>query len=347
MSDKLRFGLIGCGDFGWHFGKYILERAEITAVSDLNEEAMTHTQKQLGTSVPAYTDYREMLEKEELDAVAITAANFVHCEMALAAAEKGLHIYCEKAMATTTEECWQMVHAAKKKNLKLMVGHKRRLRVSWNRMIELTADDMLGEPLAITVAQYADMRPYDYPSKWWAKKELSGGFYAMLGVHVIDWFRSMCGNAKQVSAMYGPQQEKGLGYPDISHATFMMESNALASINSSVWFPIHKFREAQGPMCQCRHGGFKLVPHMEHLDLYWQRIDEEEMHHERFDINEDFDPAYRKELGDFVDWITEDKTPCLTWEEGLRCVEMMDGAYQSADKGGDVVKFPLHPELEI
>lgn len=347
MADKLRFGLIGCGDFGWHFGKFMLERADIVAVSDLNEQGMAHTQEQLGIDVPAYTDYREMLDKEQLDAVAITAANFVHCEMALAACERGLHVYCEKAMARNTEECWQMAHAAVKNNLKMMVGHKRRLRASWGRMIELTDDNLLGEPLAITVTQYADMRPYDYPSKWWAKKELAGGFYAMLGVHVLDWFRAMCGNARQVSAMSGPRQETGLEYPDISHANFLMENGALAAINSSVWFPIHKFREAQGPMCQCRHGGFKLVPQMEHLDLYWQRIDEDEPHHERFPIDDDFPCAYRKEFGDFVDWIVDDKPPCLTWEDGLRCVEMMDGAYLSADRGGELVKFPLHPELEL
>ncbi len=347
MADRLRFGLIGCGDFGWHLGRYILERADIVAVSDINEEGMADTLKQLDISVPAYADYRELLDKERLDAVAITSANFVHCEMAVAAAERGLHIFCEKAMARNTEECWHMARAALKHDVKLIVGHKRRLRLSWSRMVELTGDDLLGEPLAITVTQYADMRPYDYPSKWWAKKELSGGFYAMLGVHVIDWFRAMCGNARQVSAMYGPQQETGLEYPDISHATYLMHSGALASLNSSVWYPLHRFREAQGPWAQCRNGGLKLVPQMDYLDLYWQRIDEDEPHHERFDINEDFDPAYRKEFGDFVDWIIDGKAPCLTWEDGLRCVEMMDGAYLSADRGGELVKFPLHPELEL
>lgn len=59
-----------------------------------------------------------------------------------------------------------------------------------------------------------------------------------------------------------------------------------------------------------------------------------------------FDHAFRTEIGHFVRWITEDRMPCLTWVEGLRCVEMMEGAYRSADAGGQSIDFPLYPELE-
>ncbi len=88
-----------------------------------------------------------------------------------------------------------------------------------------------------------------------------------------------------------------------------------------------------------------LVPHMEHIDLYWQRGDSDEVHHERFD-DLGFNHAYRLEVEDFVRWLTEGRKPCLTWIEGLRCVEMMEAAYRSADKGGELISLPLYPELE-
>ena len=66
-------------------------------------------------------------------------------------------------------------------------------------------------------------------------------------------------------------------------------------------------------MVQCRHGGLKLVPEMDTIHLHWQRLNETEPHHEQFPVNDDFPPAYRREIGDFAAWITENRQPCLTW----------------------------------
>lgn len=341
MHNPLRFGLIGCGNFGVNLGRYIREVAEVVAVCDIEEAQARRTAKALGLDVPVHTDYRKLIGEVDLDAVAITAANFVHCEIACAAAAAGLHVFCEKAMAVNLSECRQMAEAAREHDIRMIVGHKRRLRPSWSRMIELTDDALLGEPVAITVTQYGDLRPYEYPGTWWADPARSGGPYAIFGVHVIDWFRAMCGEPVSVTAEYGEQIEKGYEFPDILHATYRFERGALATINTSFMYPLHLFREAQGPMVQCRHGGLKLVPQMQKLDLYWQRLDEASPHHETFPIEDDFHPAYRREVGDFVRWISEGVEPCLTWNDGLRCVEMMEGAYRSAQTGGAVVRFPL------
>ena len=345
MSDKLRIGLVGCGDFGKELARYFLETADIAALCDLNLDSAEKTAKDLELDVPCFTEYQKMFAEVGLDAVAVTAANFAHAEITVAAARTGLHVFCEKAMARTVPECWEMVRACRRNQVKLMIGHKRRLRPPWARMIELTRDELLGEVLGITVAEYCDNRPYDFFDTWWVDPELSGGFFHLHGVHVIDWFRAICGDAEKVTALYGPQHDPRYKYRDIVHATFQFKSGALASINGGLSYPIHRFRESQGPWAECRHGGFKMVPQMDHIDLYWQRLDEEEMHHERFD-DLGFDHAYRLETSDFVRWVQEDREPCLTWVEGLRCVEMMEGAYRSAESGGRPVEFPLYPELE-
>lgn len=56
---------------------------------------------------------------------------------------------------------------------------------------------------------------------------------------------------------------------------------------------------------------------------------------------------YILEVGDFARWVQEGRPPCLTWVEGLRCVELMEAAYRSAEAGGQVVELPLYPELEL
>ena len=346
MGARLRFGLIGCGDFGKHLGAYIGEVAEVTALCDIDTDGMATTAARLGLEdAPRFTDYRQLIDAGAVDAVAITAANFMHADIAVAAAEAGLHVFCEKAMARTVPECWRMVRACGAHGVKLMVGHKRRLRTPWARMVELTGDALLGPVEALSVVQYADMRPYDVTGTWWADPDLSGGHFAMLGVHVLDWFRAMCGDAVSVTAHAGPQHDERYGFPDILHATYRFGSGAVASISSGMHFPVHRFREAQGPWGQCRQGGFKLVPWMDHIDLHWQRLGDDEAHLERFD-DLGFDVAFRREIGDFVRWVSEDRAPCLTWIEGLRCVEMMEAAYRSAELGAQPVPLPLYPELE-
>ena len=326
-------------------GPYVQEVAEIAALCDVNAAGIEETARTLKLDVPRFTNYAEMFAKASINAVFVTAANFAHADITVAAARAGLHVFCEKAMARTVPECWQMVRACRHNGVKLMIGHKRRLRPPWSRMIELTDESILGEVLALTVCEYCDERPYDFFHTWWADPALGGGFFHLHGVHVIEWFRAMCGDAKKVTALSGPQHDQRYGFPDIFHATFQFTSGALASINGGLSFPLHKFRESQGPWGECRHGGFKMVPHMEWIDLYWQRLDEDDAHHERFD-DLGFDHAFRQEVCDFVRWVQEDQPPCLTWEEGLRCVELMEAAYRSAKADGAPIELPLYPELE-
>ena len=89
----------------------------------------------------------------------------------------------------------------------------------------------------------------------------------------------------------------------------------------------------------------RFLPHLEHLDLWWQHHRDPEPQFEHFD-DLGFDHAYRQELGDFVRWITNGTRPCLTWKEGLRCVEVMEAAHRSAEDNGAVITLPLYPDLE-
>ena len=339
---KLRFALFGVGDFGPYFAPYIREVAELVAICDPNPDAQRAFAEKTGLQLPEFDDPERLLESVDIDAVAITSPNFTHKEIALAAARAGKHVYCEKAMANSVSDCWEMVRACESAGLRLMVGHKRRLRPPWARMIELR--NQLGPVAAITACLYYDARPYDHQG-WWTRESLCGGLLDVAGVHTIDWMRAMCGDVATVRAIAGPQIDRRYDYPDTLHVTLQFQSGAVASLNVSLVSPLLKFRESGGPIVICRDGGMRLVPFLDHIDLYWQHRDDAGPRHERFD-DLGFDHAYRKELGDFVRWITDGTPPCLTWQEGLRCVEVIEAAHRSARQNGSVVRLPLCPELE-
>ena len=343
-NERLRIGLVGCGGFGPELGIYFRDnpRCALTALCDPDTAAMDRCGERLGLSVPRFRTSEEMLEKGALDAVVICSPNHTHAPIAVAAAEAGKHVFCEKAMATNTRDCWRMVRAAQENDVRLMVGHKRRLRPPWARMIELVRSGVLGTPVAINVTGFHEDT---YAFGWWKEREKVGGLFQLAGVHPIDWMRGVCGDAEQVSAVAGPQQDGTFDYPDLMAATIRFRSGAIATIQAALGYPLWTFREAFGPQIVCANGGIRLLPHMDHIDLEYRRRGEEYVERFRFD-DLGFDHAYSLETGDFIAWVLDGKSPCLTWEEGLRCVEIMEAAYRSAEQGGRPVELPLYPELE-
>ncbi len=111
MSQRVRFGMLGTGNFSPFLAQYINEVAEVVAICDPSPEARARFMEMTGRDVLQFEDYRRLLEEAEIDAVALTGPNHTHKPMAVAAAGFGRHVFCEKAMAPTVPDCWEMVRA--------------------------------------------------------------------------------------------------------------------------------------------------------------------------------------------------------------------------------------------
>ena len=114
INNEIKIGIIGCGQVARvGHGPAIAsdKRACISAIADPDAENRTKFQRMF--RVPAaYPDHQAMLEKEELDAVVIASPPWLHREQLRDAIEAGIHILCEKPIATTLEDCREMVEMA-------------------------------------------------------------------------------------------------------------------------------------------------------------------------------------------------------------------------------------------
>jgi predicted dehydrogenase len=122
MSDKVRLGIIGTGQIGkHHLGQYReIPEAEIVAVADLRADEAKRVARE--HNVPSvYTDYRELLARDDVDAVDVCLHNRLHAPVTIAALEAGKHVYCEKPMAATFAEAQAMYDAAQRTGKKLHV----------------------------------------------------------------------------------------------------------------------------------------------------------------------------------------------------------------------------------
>jgi predicted dehydrogenase len=119
----MKVAVIGVGSMGRNHARVYSElaEAELVAVSDADAKQARSVAEKFGAR--AYTDYRELLEKEKPEAVSIAVPTVLHEEVGLAALEAGAHVLMEKPIAATVEEGWRLIAKASSVDRQLMVGH--------------------------------------------------------------------------------------------------------------------------------------------------------------------------------------------------------------------------------
>jgi len=154
MPAKYRIGVIGHtgrGNYGHGIDRGWLEISgcQIVAVADSDDRGRAAKLKQLQVS-EGYADYRAMLEKAKPDIVSICPRHVdQHRDMAVAAAERGVHIYMEKPFCRTPQEADQIVAACQKHDVKLALAHQTRYSPKLHVAKEIVEDGRLGQLLEL------------------------------------------------------------------------------------------------------------------------------------------------------------------------------------------------------
>lgn len=182
----ISIGMIGTGSIApLHLNAIKLNsETTLTAVSDLVIERAEKAATPFGATV--YTDYREMLQKEKLDAVIINLPHALHEECTIECAKHCVHILLEKPMSVSAESCRRMINACKEANVLLQIGHVQRYMPENRACRDIIESGELGDLVMIN-----DMRTTNYfePSrpKWFLSKKMAGGgIWMNYGAHALD-----------------------------------------------------------------------------------------------------------------------------------------------------------------
>ncbi len=150
-SDQIRLGLIGAKGMGWANLRSSLRQPNVrlAAIADIDQSILTQRseecQKQHAYTPKTYGDYRKMLSSEEIDAVIIGTPDHWHCKMYADALEAGKHIYVEKPMANSIEECELMRGlSAKYADRVIQVGQWQRSGPHYQKAIDMVRSGVLG-----------------------------------------------------------------------------------------------------------------------------------------------------------------------------------------------------------
>ena len=337
----LKFGMIGVGKIcqGVHLPAYDkIDDAEIVAICDINEKTLNEVSKKY-PNARTYTDYKKMIECEELDAVDICTPNNIHSEAAVFALEHGLNVMCEKPDAVSVIEAEKMKDAAEKSGKTLMVMRNNRYRPSTRFLKQYIAEGKMGD---IYAGRCGWIRRRGIPGwgGWFTDKAQAGGGPLIdLGVHIIDLAMYLMGNAKPVTVSGSTYTKfahtacSKMDVEDLAMGFIRFDNGACLQIEFSWASNISSdqmFVELRGTKSGSRMSG---------IDRKFEIFTEE------CGVNANVCPDiddyrgmqhHEGNIRHFVDVINGKAEPDFTPEQGVNVVKILEALYKSAELGREI-----------
>ena len=335
QTTKVRAAVVGLGWPGMqHLRGYTVDpRSEVIAVCDLDERQVEKVARE--HKIPnTYTNHLEMLENKDIDAVSVCLPNFLHAPISIDALSAGKHVLCEKPPARSAQEAKAMADAAAENSKILMYALVQRFDGSSQRLKQLVKAGELGD-IYFGKAAYVRRRGIPIGKEGWFvdRARSGGGALIDIGVHALDCIWWLMNSPRPVEVMGTSYAHFGHLVPDdvkydVDDGTFaqILFENGATLILETTWalnLPGDNYIKIAGTKA-----GATLNP----FTLYTEKDGKEvDTPLDAPSIN-----GFDEEVKHFVGCIVDGKTPISSAEQGIMLMQMLDGIYESAEKGRSV-----------
>lgn len=339
MDGRLRVGIIGAGTIARdvHIPNYLKQNVEIVAISDVIKASA----KALAESFDiehVFTNYEDMLEQSNLDAVSICTPNKFHAEATCAALSAGCHVLCEKPPAMNVEEAERMRQYAESAGKIIMYGFCFRFSQEIQTLKRFTDAGELGD---IYAGRIHALRRRGIPG-WgnFTNKELQGGGPLIdIGVHMLDsalylmgypepktilgtTYRKL-GNRKGVG-LFGDWDWENYSVEDMARGMITFQNGASLLLETAFAANMKKHNDMSISLMGDQ-GGADVFP----LEIY------QEKHETLIDITPSYLPEtnmFEEEIARFVEGCLRDDLSISTGMQGLKLQKIINGLYRSAEE---------------
>jgi predicted dehydrogenase len=339
----LRFGIIGAGNIAPVHAVAInsIEGAELLAVADSNPERGQVLAEKFGGT--PYTDYHDLLARNDVDAVTICLPPYLHAPVTLDAAAAGKHILCEKPMAISLAECDAMIAACEKAGVTLGVVFQGRFEPLALQLKTAIDSGELGQLLWVSANTFWHRTDAYYRSGDWRgilAKE-GGGVLMNQAIHAVDLLLWLAGMPARVTAQIRTLNHK-IEIEDCAFASMEYENGKLGVIQATTisipGYPERlEFYGTQG----------SAIYHKGQGRLEWHFLDVDEDHTDSSEASNgaarpmDILPtAHIAQFKDFVKAIKEKRPPVITGQDGRLSIELIKAIYRSSQKNTPIA-LPL------
>lgn len=331
----LNFGIIGCGNVSPTY-LYVLDKnkdSKTIAVVDTNiNEAKRKAE--LFNIDKIYSDYREMLSHESLDAVVICTPHHLHREQAIACAERRLPTLCEKPLATTMEDIKEMMEKCRSVTLSTML--QRRFYPSTMAAAEVIKQELLGDITAVSL-DFSCYKNFNFYNSWRGKKISGGGVLISQSLHRIDQLVSIFGEARGVEGITKITRPY-LEVEDYAQGRIYFKNKVVADIeanNSSGDRETKSIIKIEGTKGRIILSDDKIIewtvdnfPSPKEVDINIIPVQHRPIY---------YGPSHEEVIEDFVDAIKNKRKPKVVGADSLPAMEIIFGFYESAAKGKKIL----------
>lgn len=351
MSKKLKIGLIGAGGIaqGAHMKGYasVPDECEMVLVCDVNPETAKSAAEKFSISKTT-TDYREVINDPEIDAVSITTPNAFHMQPTIEALRAGKHVLCEKPLAMNAAEAKAMCRTARESSKILMVALQNRFGGAARFMKQFIDAGNMGD---IYYARAKALRRRGVPH-WGVfidKEKQGGGPLIDIGVHILDLTLYLMGYPKPVSAFgktwdilgkdpsnanfWGEYDRDKFTVEDFAAGMIKFENGAVVTLESSFManmegdpFESQLFGTKAGAIV--RAWGSEPVQIFKELDRQFFTLKPENV--------PQVESSHVEEVKAFVDAIRNNLPSPVPGENGLMLNAIFDALYKSSETGHEV-----------
>ncbi len=343
--DEIGVGLVGAGLISDQHALAFqrVKGARVLAVADPDMARARKLAQTYGLDA-AYDDARRMLERPDVDMVCIGAPNFVHRDIAVAAAEAGKHIVCEKPLARTMAEADEMIAAARRAGVKLMYAELICFAPRYVRAKDLMDEGAFGRVFQIRHGE----THYGPHSDWFWDGRLAGGGVMMdMGCHSVEVIRWLYDKptVESVTAVLGTfVHGDRTDLEDHALVTIRFAGDRLGVIEGSWAKPggMDDRLDIQGSAGTCHGDMMQQSSLLAYSDVgYGYSVEKGSTLGYSYAIAEEYyNYGMPQEMQHFTDCVLDDRPPLETGADGRVSLEVVYAAYRSAAEGRTVT-FPL------
>jgi predicted dehydrogenase len=342
MEGRVKVGIVG-SQFISSIHADALQRCATAELFAVASPTSDHSQRFAERHhIPHHlTDYRKMLEMDEIDMIVLGAPNDLHCSITVDAARAGKHVVCEKPLCLNLAEADRMIEECHKASVKLMYAEELCFAPKYVRLKELLDSGALGKPVLIKQSEKHDG---PHAEHFWDVSRSGGGVTMDMGCHAIEFFRWML-ERPAITSVYAQMgtyvhTDRTLG-DDNAVLILEFEGNVIAVAEES-WSKLGGMddrAEVHGSSgvayADLLHGnaietysaaGYDYAVEKAGITTGWSFTVYEEV----------WNYGFPQELDHFVACVRDDRQPLVTGEDGRAVLEAIFAAYESARTGRKV-----------
>ncbi len=340
---KIRMAIVGCGRISKnHFGSIEKhgEELELAAICDIDTTVLAeHADKY---RVPAYRDMEEMLEREQLDLVALCTPSGIHPDQAVLAAKYNVHVMTEKPMATRWNDGVRMVKACDEVGVRLFVVKQNRRNTTLQLLKRAVEEKRFGKihMVHLNVFWTRPQAYYDQGNGWRGTWEFDGGAFMNQASHYVDLLDWLIGPVEKVQAMMSTTRD--IEVEDTGVLNVKWRNGALGSMSvTMLTYP----ENLEGSITILGEKGTVRVGGVAVNDIQLWQFDEaknydkqiKSANYETTSVYGFGHPLYYKNV---IEVLRGNAEPETDGREGLKSLELLIAAYLSA-RDGKTVSLPL------